>query len=132
MPTRSGCCRDWNPFWLHFGTLGQFVGGGFFEVFLFASFSILGRFLGAQGAQKAPKMEAKWRPKRAGGHPLGSVKSMAGAMFSAHKGVSGRVREATFSRLGLKTFFGGVLGSIFCDFMRLWVPFGVHFGSILG
>ena len=77
-------------------------------------------------------MEPKWRPKRAWGHPLGSVKSMAGAMFSAHEGVSERVREATFSRLGLQTHSGGVLGSIFVDFRRFWVAFGVHFGSIFG
>ena len=77
-------------------------------------------------------MEPKSRPKRAWGHPLGSVKSMAGAMFAAHQGVSGRVREATFSRPGLQTHSGGVLGSILADFMRFWVPFGVHFGFILG
>ncbi len=57
---------------------------------------------------------------------------MAGAAFSAHEGVWGRVREATFSGLGLQTHSGGVLGSIFADFRRFWVPFGVHLGSILG
>ena len=62
---------------------------------------------------------------------MGSVKSMAGAMFSAHKGVSGRVREATFSSLGLQTHSGGVLESIFADFRRFWVPFGIHFGSLV-
>jgi hypothetical protein len=70
-------------------------------LFLKGSFSVFGRFLGAQGAQKGSKMEPKWSPKRAWGHPLGSVKTMAGAVFSACEGVSGKVREATFSRLGL-------------------------------
>ena len=95
------------------------------------SFSVFGRLLGGQGIQKGSEMEPKSSQKRAWGYPLGSVKSMAGAMFSAHKGVSGRVREATFSRLRLQTLFGRVLGSIFADFKRFWVPFAVHFGSIL-
>jgi hypothetical protein len=97
-----------------------------------ASFAPLGRLLGAKGAQKGSKMEPKWSPKLPWRHPLGSVKSMAGAMFSAHEGVSGRVREATFPRLRLQTLFGGVLGSIFTDFKRLWEPFEDNFGSILG
>ncbi len=63
---------------------------------------------------------------------MGSVKSMAGAVFSSHERVWGRVLEATFSRLGLKTHSGGVLGSILADFRRFWVSFGVHLGSILG
>jgi hypothetical protein len=81
-----------------------------------ASFAPLGRLLGAKGAQKGSKMEPKWSPKLPWRHPLGSVKSMAGVMFSAHEGVSGRVREATFSRLGLQTHSGGVLGSFLADF----------------
>ena len=94
-------------------TFGHLFGCFFLMLFWKASFSPLGRLLGAKGAQKGSKMEPKWRPKRAWGHPVECVKTIAGAMFSAHKGVSGRVREATFSRLGLKTLFGGVLGSIF-------------------
>ena len=83
-------------------------------------------------AQMEAKTEPKGSRKRAWGHPVGSVKSMAGVMFSAHKGVSGRVREATFSRLGLQMHSGGVLGSILADFECFGVPFGTHFGSILG
>jgi len=115
-----------------FVTLGHLFRCFFLVLFWKASFSPLVRLLGAKGAQKAPKMEPKWSRKRDRGYPLGSVKSMAGAMFSAHKGVSGRVREATFSRLGLQTHSGGVLGSILGDFRRFWLPCGVHFGSILG
>ena len=94
-------------------TFGHLFGRLFLMLFWKASCWPLGRLLGAKGAQKGSKMEPKWRPKRAWGHPLECVKTIAGAMFSAHKGVSGRVREATFSRLGLQTLFGGVLGSIF-------------------
>ncbi len=115
-----------------FETLGHLFRFLFLMLFWKASFSVLGRLLGAKGAQKGAKMEPKWRPKRSWGHPLGSVKSMAGAMFAAHEGVSGRVLEATFSRLGLQTHSGGVLGSILADFRRFGVPFGVHLGSILG
>ena len=101
---------------LFFATLDHFFRCLFLMLFWKASFSPLGRLLGAQGAQKGAKMEPKWRPKRSWGHPLGSVKSIAGAMISAHEGGSGRVREATFSRPGLQTHSGGVLGSIFADF----------------
>ena len=94
-------------------TFGHLFGSHFLMLFWKPSFSSLGRLLGAKGAQKGAKMEPKWRPKRAWGHPLECVKTIAGAMFSAHKGVSGRVPEATFSRLRLQTLFGGVLGSIF-------------------
>ena len=115
----------------HFGAFGPPFSMPFFNVFLeglfFASWATFGR----TWSQKGAKREPKWRPKRAWGHPLGSVKSMAGAMFAAHEGVSGRVREATFSRLGLQTHSGGVLGSILADFKRFGVPFGVHFGSIV-
>ena len=114
-----------------FETLGCLFGSLFLMIFLKVSFSPLGRLLGAQGAQKAPKMEPKWSRKRAWGYPLGSVKSMAGAMFSAHKGVSGRIREAIFSRLDLQTHSGGILGSIFADLGGFWMPLGVHLGFIL-
>jgi len=128
-PKWSGFGLDWAPFRLRFGTWGHLFGSRFLMLFRKGSFSVFGRFLGAQGGQKGSKMEPKWMPKRAWGHPLGSVKTMAGAVFSAYQGGSGRVREATFSRLGLQTFFGGVLGCIFCDFRRFWCPFGVPLGS---
>ncbi len=113
-------------------TLGHLFRYLFLRLFRKISCSPPGRLLVAKGDQKASEIGLKWRPKRTQGHPLGSVKSMAGAMFAAHEGVSGRVREATFSRPGLQTHSGGVLGSILADFRRFWVPFGVHFGSILG
>jgi hypothetical protein len=72
---------------------------------------------------------------------------MAGTVREAYGRVSGRVGEATFSRLRLQTLFGGVLGSIFTDFRRfglsfgaLWAPFwhqksdffqGLHFSHFL-
>ncbi len=49
---------------------------------------------------------------------------MAGTVREAYGEVSGRVREATFSRLRLQTLFGCLLGSIFADFRRFWVSFG--------
>ena len=49
---------------------------------------------------------------------------MAGTVREAYGEVSGRVREATFSRLRLQTLFGGVLGSIFADFRLFWLSFG--------
>ena len=88
----------------------------FLMLFWKAYFSLLRRFGGAQGAQKGAKMEPKWKPERSWGHLLGSVKSIAGAMISAHEGGSGRVQEAAFSRPGLQTHSGGVLGSILADF----------------
>ena len=115
-----------------FLTFGHLSGSLFLMLFWKASFSPLGRLLGAKGLQKRGKMEPKWCRKRAWGHPLECVKTMAGAMFSAHKGVSGRVREATFSRLGLQTHSGGVRGSISADFRRFWVLFGIHLGYSSG
>ena len=67
-----------------FETLGHLSRCLFLMFFWKASFSPLARLLGAKGAEKGAEMEPKWRPKRVWGHPLGSVKSMAGAMFSAH------------------------------------------------
>ena len=100
--------------------------------FLEVSFSLPGRLLGAKGAQKAPKMEPKWSPKGAWGYPLGSEKTMVFIVREAYEGVSGRLWEATFSRLRLQTLSGGVLGSILADFMRFWVPFEAPFGVHLG
>ena len=97
--------------------------------FLEVSFSLPGRLLGAKGAQKAPKMEPKWSPKGAWGYPLGSEKTMVFIVREAYEGVSGRLWEATFSRLRLQTLSGGVLGSILADFMRFWVPFEAPLGS---
>ena len=75
-------------------------------------------------------MAAKWSPKGAQGHLLGSVKTMAaGIVREAYGEVSGRVGEATFSRLPLQTLFGSFLGSIFEDFRRFWVSFGRLGGS---
>jgi hypothetical protein len=56
---------------------------------------------------------------------------MAGIVREAYGEVSGRVREATFSRLRLQTLFGGDFESIFADFMRFWLSFGESLGSIL-
>ena len=111
-------------------TLGHPFPYLFLMLFWKGSFSPLERPWSATGGQKGSKMNPKWSPKRTWGYPVGSVKTMAGAMFSAHKGVSGRVREATFSTLGLQTYSGGVLGSILVIFFLFWVPFGLHFGSL--
>ena len=94
-----------------FETLGHAFPCFFLKLFWKRFFSPLERPWGATGGQKGSKMDPKWSPKRPRGYPVGSVKTMAGVMFSAHKGVSGRVREATFSTLGLQTHSGGVLGS---------------------
>ncbi len=104
------------------------------DVFLKASFSLLGRLLCAQGAQKAPKTEAKWSPKGARRHPLGSVKTMAGAIREAYGEVWGRVRRLfpdCVSRPSLDAswgiflqilgYFGSPLGAL-----------GAHFGSLRG
>ena len=104
----------------------------FLMSFFKACFSVLGPLLGAKGAQKAPKMEPKWSRKGARGHPLGSVKCMAGTVRETYGEVSGRLREATFSRLDLQTLPGGVLGSIFADFRRFGEPLGAPWGSIFG
>ncbi len=117
----SGLGSFWAPFWYLKAPFRE----SFLMLFREGSFSVFGRLLGARGAQKGSKMEPKRSPKRARGHPLGSVKTMAGAMFPAYKGVSGRVREATFSRLGLQTLFGEVLGCIFDDFRRFWDSLGL-------
>ncbi len=50
-----------------FETLGHLFRFLFLMLFWKASFSPLGRLLGAQGAQKGAKMEPKWIPKRAWG-----------------------------------------------------------------
>jgi hypothetical protein len=49
---------------------------------------------------------------------------MAGTVREAYGEVSGRVWEATFSRLRLQSLFGGVFGSIFADSRRFWLSFG--------
>ena len=95
-----------------------------FDVFYEGFFFIPLATLGAQSAQKAPEMEAKWSPKGARGHLLGSVKTMAGTVREAYGEVSGRVREATFSRLRLQTLFGCLLGAIVADFRLFWISFG--------
>ncbi len=84
----------------HFRDFGAHFPCLFLMFFWKASFSVLGRLLGAKGAQKGAKMEPKWRPKRSWGHPLGSVKRMAGAMFSAHKGVLGEGLGGDFFQTG--------------------------------
>ena len=111
----------------HFKDFGASFSMHFLKLFWKGSFSPLERPWSATGGQKCSKMNPKWSSKRTWGYPVGSVKTMAGAMFSAHKGVSARVRERLFSTLGLQTHSGGVLGSIFVIFFRFWVPFGVHF-----
>jgi len=118
------------PFWAPFWDLEAFFSEYFFDVFLEVSFSLPGRLLGAKGAQKAPKMEPKWSPKGAWGYPLGSEKTMVFIVREAYGEVSGRLWEATFSRLRLQTLSGRVPGSILADFRRFWVPFGVPLGSI--
>ena len=55
---------------------------------------------------------------------------MAGAVFSAHQGMSGRFREATFSKVGLQIHSGRILGSILADFLRFVGFFEVRLGSI--
>ena len=47
---------------------------------------------------------------------------MAVTVREAYEEVSDRLREATFSRKGLQTLFGGVLGTIFADFKRFGLP----------
>ena len=129
--TQERCPRSLVPTYFggHFNDFGASFSMHFFEAFLEGFFFVSRATLGRHRCQKGSKMNPKWSPKRTWGYPVGSVKTMAGAMFSAHKGVSGRVREATFSTLGLQTYSGGVLGSIFVDFLRFWVPFGIHFRS---
>ena len=56
----------------------------FLRFFRKAFFSILRRLLSAQGPEKGAESKPKWRPKRVWRHSLGSVKSMAGAVFSTH------------------------------------------------
>ncbi len=128
----SGFGLDSSPFGLHFGTWRHLFRRHFFMFFLEVSFSLPGRLLGAKGAQKAPQMEPKWSPKGAWGYPLGSEKTMVFIVREAYGEVSGRLWEATFSRLRLQTLSGGVLGSILADFMRFWVPFEAPFGVHLG
>ena len=62
---------------------------------------------------------------------MGSARTMVFTVREAYGEVSGRLREATFSRLRLQTLFGGVLGSNCADFRRFGVPFGVPGASIL-
>jgi len=106
-------------------TVGPMFRGYFLMFFSKASFSLLGRLLGAQGAQKAPKTEPKWSQRHAWRHLVGSARTMVFTVPEAYGEVSGRLREATFSRPRLQTLFGGVLGSTCADFRRFWVPFGV-------
>ena len=48
----------------------------FLSLFGEASFSLPGRLVGTKGAQKAPKMEPNWNPKRAWRHFVGSAKTI--------------------------------------------------------
>ena len=107
----------------------------FCNVFFEGIFFAFGRVLGAQGAQRAPKIDPKGSQRASQRRHVGSAKTMVFIVREAYGEVSGRLREATFSRLRLQTLSGGVSGSIFSDFMRFWVPFGgpwEPFGSTLG
>ena len=95
------------PFW----NLEASFSESFFVVFLEVSFSLPGRLLGTNGAQKASKMEPKGSPKGAWGYPLGSEKTMVFIVREAYEGVSGRLWEATFCRLRLQTLSGRVPGA---------------------
>ena len=123
------------PPWLEviLEAVGHLFGRHFLMLFSKAFVSLLGRRFGAKGAQKAPKMEPKWGQKDAWGHFVGSAITMLFTVREAYGRVSGRLWEATFSRLCLQTLFGGVLECIFADFRRfgglLWGPLGLHFGD---
>ena len=67
-----------------FKVLEQLLQYIFSRFFGQAFFSILRRLLSAQGPEKGAESRPKWTPKRVWRHPLGSVKSMAGAVFSTH------------------------------------------------
>ena len=67
-----------------FEVLEQLLQYIFSRFFGQAFFSILRRLLSAQGPEKGVESKPKWRPKRVWRQPLGSVKSMAGAVFSTH------------------------------------------------
>ncbi len=121
-----------NPFWSSFLRLWGTFSLPFFDAFLEGVFFGLWATFGCprcpKGLQNGAKMEAKASLEA----PSGKCKNHGrGCVFSILGG-SGRVREATFSRLGLQTLFGGVLGCIFSDFWRFWVSFGVSLGSLLG
>ena len=132
MPKMVWIWSGFEPFLASFWDLEAFFSESFFDVFLEVSFSLPGRLLGTNGAQKASKMEPKWSPKGAWGYLLGSEKTMVFIVREAYEGVSGRLWEATFSRLRLQTLSGGVPGSILADFRRLWVSFEVPLGSLWG
>jgi len=81
-------------------------------------------------------MAAKWSPKGAQGHLLGSVKTMAaGIVREAYGEVSGRVGEATFpdclSRPSLEVSWGVFL-KILGDFGFPLGALGAPFGSLRG
>ena len=89
-----------------------------FKVFLEGLFfdprATFGRPRSRKGSRKGAKMEAK-----AGLEALAGKCKMHGrrGVFT-HSGLSGRVREATFSKVGFQIHSGGVPGSIFADFLR--------------
>ena len=85
-------------------TFGHLLGCIVLMFLLKASLSLTGRPLGAQGAQKAPKME-----------PKGCLKAPCGKCQSHSIYCTG----------------GIVLGSILADFRRFLVPFGAPWASIL-
>ena len=126
-------CKKWlgfgldlNPFWLHFETWRHFFRSRFSMFFWRCLFHSLGDFWAPMVAKRLPK----WSPKGASGYFLGSEKTMVFIVRQAYEGVSGRLWEATFSRLRLQTLSGGVPGSILADFRRLWFSFEIPLGSL--
>jgi hypothetical protein len=105
-------CMDLTPFELHFGTWRHL----FRNIFYVFVWRCLCRCLVDIWKSKVRKRLPKWSPKGTWGYPLGSERTMVFIVREAYEEVSGRVWEATFSRLRLRTLSGGVPGSILADF----------------
>ena len=93
------------------------------------SFSLPGRLLGAKGAQKAPKMEPKWRPKGARGDFLGSEKTMVFTVWEPHGDLPGRVQKPLFFKSALRRGSHRHLEEDLGGLFEIWVSFGGPWGT---
>ena len=82
-----------------------------------ALFSALGRPLGTQGVQEAPKLSQNGIKMVPAG-TLREVLEPSYLLYGRHMGGLGQA-------LGLQTLFGNVLGGVFSDLGSCWVPSGV-------
>ena len=112
-------------------TFGHVFWSRFFMCFWKALFSALGRPLGTQGVQEAPK----WSQNGVKMVPAGTLREVLEPwylLYGRHMGGLGQALGGNFFRTGFTDPLWRCLGESFCRFGFIlgghWDPGGVHFG----